>query len=138
MSTGTILLLVAVAILFIAGLIKVLLKEDNSELLENIEKMDSEENWFDTSKGKSSKQLQNELDLIEKSFDEGLLGKNQSLDMTGLSGRSIVALKDLSIRDTNGLSTLRVQSLIYMKGVGTKKIEDIQAWAKGAYDIDVI
>ena len=83
-----------------------------------------------SSSAKTSAQLKKELDEIEKSL-------NLYIDMTGLSGRAIVALKDLHVKDMNGLRQISTQHLYDMKGVGKKTVEDIQSWAKGSYNIKI-
>lgn len=136
MSTSIIIIVSILAVIFIYGLVQVIMNNsNNNELEDNLTKF--EEDDFDNfmeeslnSKVKTGYQLRKELDLIEKSF-------NEPLDMTGLSGRSIVALKDLHVRDLNGLKQISVEHLDQMKGVGVKTIEDIQAWAMGSYGVEI-
>tara|TARA_R100000458_G_C8277577_1_gene253143 strand:- start:3918 stop:4352 length:435 start_codon:yes stop_codon:yes gene_type:complete len=91
-----------------------------------------------SSSAKTSAQLKKELDEIEKSFNKtNEKPLNLYLDMTGLSGRAIVALKDLHVKDINALRQISCQHLYDMKGVGKKTVEDIQSWAKGSYNIKI-
>lgn len=98
-----------------------------------------------SSSAKTSAQLKKELDEIEKSFNKTSFNLKKTkekplnlyLDMTGLSGRAIVALKDLHVKDINSLRQISCQHLYDMKGVGKKTVEDIQSWAKGSYNIKI-
>tara|TARA_B100001123_G_C15331856_1_gene1031469 strand:+ start:2593 stop:3024 length:432 start_codon:yes stop_codon:yes gene_type:complete len=134
MNTITIIITGIIIIAFLYGLIKLIRGEQvNDNLLRNMNKMDDEEfkSFMEgENSGKSTAQLKEELDDIERSF-------NESLDMTGLSGRAIVALKDLGVRDTVALNNITVRQLYNLPGVGVKTVEDIQAWAMGSYKIEI-